>query len=130
MDAYFVILHYIVINNFIIHISITSLMCDLHWLPVKKLIVYKLCTLMHAAIHYGTPDYLCLLISVIQQHRSLRSRHIFRVKAIEVPAYSNTGSFVEHGVKAWNELPDILRCTTSRTEFKRELKTHLFSPYE
>ena len=37
---------------------------------------------------------------------------------------------VEYGVKAWNELPDILRCTTSRTEFKRELKTHLFSPYE
>ena len=105
-------------------------MCDLHWLPVKKRIMYKLCTLMHAAIHYGTPDYLCLLISVIQQHRSLRSRHIFRVKAIEVSAYSNTGSFVEYGVKAWNELPDILRCTTSRTEFKRELKTHLFSPYE
>ena len=49
---------------------------------------------------------------------------------IGVPAYSNTGSFVEYGVKAWNELPDILRCTTSRTEFKRELKTHLFSPYE
>ena len=23
-----------------------------------------------------------------------------------------------------------MRCTTSRTEFKRELKTHLFSPYE
>ena len=50
--------------------------------------------------------------------------------SIEVPSYSNTGSFVEYGVKAWNELPDILRCTTSRTEFKRELKTHLFSPYE
>ena len=46
------------------------------------------------------PDYLCLLISVIQQHRSHRSRHIFRVKAIEVPAYSNTGSLVEYGVKA------------------------------
>ena len=109
------------------HISITSLMCDLHWLPVKKRIVYKLCTLMHAAIHYGTPDYLCLLISVIQQHRSLRSRHIFRVKAIEVSTYSNT---FEYRVKACNELPDILRCTTSRTELKRELKTHLFSPYE
>ena len=68
---------------------------------------------MHADIHYGTPDYLCLLISVIQQHRSFRSRHIFRVNAIEVPAYSNTDSLVEYGVKAWNELPDILRCTTS-----------------
>ena len=101
------------------NISITSLMCDLHWLPVKKRIVYKLCTLMHAAIHYGTPDYLCLLISIIQQHRSIRSCHIFRVKAIEVPAYSNTGLFVKYGVNAWNELPDILRCTTSRTEFKR-----------
>ena len=87
---------------------------------------------MHAAIHHGTPDYLCLLISVIQQHRSLRSRHInlFRVEAIEVPAHSNIDSFVEYGVKAWNELPDIMRCTTSRTEFKRELKTHFFSPYE
>ena len=105
-------------------------MCDLHWLPVKKRIVSKLCRRMHAAIHHGTSDYLCLLISVIQQHMSFLSRHIFRVKAIEVPAYCNTGSFVEYGVKAWNELPDILRCTTSRTEFKRELKTHLFSPYE
>ena len=85
---------------------------------------------MLAAIHHGTPDYLCLLISVIQQHLNLRSSHIFRVKAIEVPAYSNTGSFVEYGVKAWNDFPDIQRCTTSRTEFKRELKTHLFSPYE
>ena len=73
---------------------------------------------------------ICLLISVIQQHRSLRSRHIFRVKATEVPAYSYTGSFVEYGVKARNELPDILRCTSSRTELKIELKTHLFSPYE
>ena len=81
-------------------------------LATGKRIVYKLCTLMPAAIHYGTPDYLCLLISVIQQHRILHSRHIFRVKAIEVPAYSNTVSFVEYGVKAWNELPDFLLCTT------------------
>ena len=74
------------------HISITLLMCKIYWLTVKKLIVYRLCTLMHAAIHHGIPDYLCLLISVIQQHRNLRSRHIFRIKAIEVTSYSNTHS--------------------------------------
>ena len=44
------------------HISITQLMKELHWLPIKERIIYKICIMTHNALHFETPSYLYELI--------------------------------------------------------------------
>ena len=55
--------------------SITTALRDLHWLPVKHRITFKVATLMHQALHRRCPAYLADLVafSSTDSHRQLRS---------------------------------------------------------
>ena len=64
------------------HISITQLMKELHWLPIKERIIYKICLMTHNALHFETPSYLYELIEIIDQTRSLRPCHVNRIRPI------------------------------------------------
>ena len=46
---------------------------DLHWLPVRARISYKICVLTHKAVHGVGPVYLRDLICLYMPGRSLRS---------------------------------------------------------
>ena len=37
---------------------VTGTLRDLHWLPIRTRITYKLCTLMHASVHGAAPVYI------------------------------------------------------------------------
>ena len=89
------------------HISITALMRDLPWPPIEKRIKCKICTLIQAAYHHGTPSYLSDLIKQIHQTRSLRDCHIHKLTA--TIAQNNNRSFIHYGIKIWNDLPFDLR---------------------
>ena len=39
------------------HISITQLMKELHWLPIKERIIYKIFLMTHNALHFETPSF-------------------------------------------------------------------------
>ena len=41
---------------------ITTILRQLHWLPVRKRIEYKLLVLVHRAFYDGTPEYLAALL--------------------------------------------------------------------
>ena len=43
--------------------SMTTILRQLHWLPVRKRIDFKLLVLVHRAIYNGTPEYLAALLS-------------------------------------------------------------------
>jgi len=55
--------------------SITTALTDLHWLPVKRRITFKVTTLMHQAIQPRSPVYLADLVafSSIDFHQQLSS---------------------------------------------------------
>jgi hypothetical protein len=53
---------------------ITPALIELHWLPIKFRITYKLCTLVHKSLHHQAPDYLSELltnISTMSSHSTL-----------------------------------------------------------
>ena len=53
--------------------SMTTILRQLHWLPVRKRIEYKLLVLVHMALYDGTPEYLAALLLQHAPRRSLRS---------------------------------------------------------
>ena len=55
---------------------ITSVLKELHWLPVHRRIQYKIMSQTFRAIHHQAPDYLSDLLSIYRPTRSLRSESI------------------------------------------------------
>ena len=53
--------------------SVTALWHELHWLPIRQRIVFKLATLTFKAKQFGKPAYLSDLLHEYQPARTLRS---------------------------------------------------------
>ena len=53
--------------------NITPVLKELHWLPVRYRILFKLLLLMYNCVHGNAPPYLTELLSQYEQARSLRS---------------------------------------------------------
>jgi len=93
---------------------ITPVLRQLHWLPVRQRIQYKLASLAFRALSGLPPDYLagdCQLIAD-SGRRSLRSAER---RVCYVPRQNSTfgdRSFAAAGSRTWNELPFSLRDTT------------------
>jgi hypothetical protein len=112
------------------HISASECLKELHWLPVRARIEYKVATLCHQCIHSNNmPVYLSDLLHVYQPIRSLRSQNTLQ---LQVPRHINSHgkrSFAVTAPYTWNELPTNLRQTSNLETFKKHLKTHLFKKY-
>ena len=106
---------------------ITPVMMQLHWLPVKERINFKILLTTFKALHGINPLYLCELISPYQPRRALRSSDQL---LLEQPAYKlksyGSRAFSVCAPGLWNKLPLEIKSSTSVPEFKRRLKTHLF----
>ena len=102
---------------------ITPVLRDLHWLPIRQRIVFKLATMVYKCQHGLCPSYLaedCILLSATRGRQHLRSAG--RLELL-VPR-TRTVTF---GPRAWNSLPPALRePTLSFNCFRRGLKTFLF----
>ena len=53
--------------------SMTTILRQLHWLPIKRRIEYKILVLVHKALYEGTPEYLVALLHQYAPRRCLRS---------------------------------------------------------
>ena len=54
-------------------VSASSLLHQLHWLPVERRIRFKLASLCHRVIHTGQPNYLASMLTPYEPPRQLRS---------------------------------------------------------
>jgi len=109
---------------------ITPILRQLHWLPVRQRVDFKIAVLVFQCLTGHAPAYLaddCQLVADASARR-LRSA---RRSALSVArtTTSATGALqqpdhVEHGL--WNTLPLNLRLCDSLGQFKRSLKTFLF----
>ena len=98
----------------------TGLLFQLHWLPVRDRIVYKVNLLAHKALYHPAPY-------DIQNLITLHSTRTFNLKGI----YTSRSTYGDRAfmvcvVHIWNELPWYLKTETLLETFKKRLKTYLF----
>ena len=109
---------------------ITPVLYQLHWLPIKARIMYKLLIVTYQAYHSLAPSYLCDLVTPHIPSRSLRSGD--QLMLVEPRTRLKTfgdRSFSAAGPREWNKLPQTLRSATSLLSFKTQLKTYLFKTF-
>lgn len=107
---------------------ITPVLYDLHWLPVKHRIDFKLSLMVYKALNGDAPVYISELLQRYEPTRALRSQSK-TLLVIPKTRLSRAGdrSFRSYGPRLWNSLPAHVRSAESVSSFKKQLKTHLFS---
>lgn len=107
---------------------ITPIMKDLHWLPVKQRIEFKVLILTYKALNGLAPPYVCELIHPYHPTRALRSAdtNLLSVPRVKLKTFGHR-SFHHASPTLWNQLPVELRKSSTLLIFKKRLKTHLFN---
>ena len=109
---------------------VTPSLIQLHWLPVRFRVQYKLCMLMHN-IHIGrAPVYLTNIVqatSTSSTRSGLRSASTTNYVTPRLRTKFGERAFSHAGPAAWNALPSDLRTENSSSIFRKRLKTHFFS---
>ena len=105
---------------------ITPLLFDLHWLPIKFRIEYKILLLVFKCLHGEGPEYLASLLEDYNQPMGLRSVSQHRLKEVRSKKKYGERAFSVIGPKLWNDLPVELKTSESVNIFKKSLKTYLF----
>ena len=107
--------------------SMTAVLQQLHWLPVKYRIEYKLLVIVFRAPHNRTPACLASFITPCVPRGALRSAD---GALLPVPRHNpehyGRRSFSRAGPTLWNALPEDLRLTGCLDTFKTRFKTHYF----
>ena len=107
----------------------TPLLVDLHWLPVKFRIEFKILLIVLKIFRGLTPSYLSFLIT----SKSV-SKYILRGSSdgtllsfpnIKPKDTLGKRAFVFVAPKLWNALPSVIRETNCIGTFKRQMKTFL-----
>ncbi|XP_068240806.1 uncharacterized protein [Palaemon carinicauda] len=109
---------------------ITPALIDLHWLPIKARIIYKICLMTYQALHFERPKYMNNLLSAFHLDTSMILRHsVDRHRLIEPRCNSDIGfrAFATCAPRLYNMLPENIKNSENLQIFKKKLKTHLFT---
>ena len=110
---------------------VTPLLRQLHWLPVRYRIDYKILVFCFKVKNKLAPAYFQNdgHFSIYAPSRALRSANDKTIFIEPVYRYKRFGSrsFYYHGPHMWNNLPKVLRHITSLNAFKKQLKTFQFT---
>ena len=107
---------------------VRPLMRQLHWLPVRQRISFKVLSLAFKCLHGSGPSYLSELVSYYRPVRALRSNsdgHLLNVPKTKMKTCGDR-SFGVAASQLWNLLPRSIREMDSLAGFKRSIKTELF----
>ena len=106
----------------------SPLLINLHWLPVKHRILFKILFITYKAIHSLAPDYIIQLIQVKSSNHTLRSSNAILHEHPTNKSSKTLGdrAFTLAAPVEWNFLPSSIRNTPSLLLFKKLLKIHLF----
>ena len=106
---------------------ITPVLVDLHWLPVKQRIDFKILLLTYKALNGLTPAYMRELLIPYSPKRTLRSmeNHLLTPPRCRLE-YFGKRSFAAAAPTLWNNLPLNIKQAPSVDIFKSRIKTHLF----
>ena len=107
--------------------SISEILRQLHWLPVKQRINFKVLCITHKCVHGNAPRYLSDLVQPYSPPRQLRSssQNLLCQPAAHMKTYGER-SFTVAAPRLWNKLPEEIRICQNYVTFKRNIKTHMF----
>ena len=109
--------------------KITPVHMDLHWLPIKARINYKICVLTYLALKTNEPAYLKRKLHRYALPDSTQTRHAQDPHWLDQPS-ANQGfgsrSFSYSAPRLFNKLPNDIKNSENIVTFKKKLKTHLF----
>ena len=108
--------------------SITNDLIDMHWLPIKQRVDFKILVLVYKSSHKQTPDYISDMLHEQTGRRRLRSTTsttLFIEQRTQHSTFADR-SFSCYGPRIWNKLPKHIRNAESIVIFKKLVKHHLF----
>ena len=105
---------------------ITQTLIDLHWLPVKFRLQYKLVILVYKCLYSDGPAYLS---SLLEEYHPSQNAGSTKARLYEPFVHKRCGerAFSVAGPKLWNALPESLRKSNSFDVYKKSLKPHFLS---
>ena len=107
---------------------ITPILRDLHWLPIKHRIEFKILLTTYKSLHNLAPSYLSALLVPHAPSRALRSSDaglLVVPKKVRLKTWGDR-AFSVAAPSLWNALPKPIRDAPTLPAFKTALKTHLF----
>jgi hypothetical protein len=109
---------------------VTPILKQLHWLPIRARIYFKILLITYKALNNQAPDYITELLDIYRPKRTLRStsQNLLAVPQTNTKTYGER-TFQVSAPKLWNSLPDYIRLSSSLGIFKGLVKTHLFRKY-
>lgn len=109
------------------HDHITPILANLHWLPVKYRIVFKILLYTFKILNNLAPSYLIDLLNLYIPTRALRSSNQgLLMQPMSRLKTKGDRAFAFAAPKLWNSLPFDVRASESIQSFKSRLKIHLF----
>jgi len=110
---------------------ITPVLHELHWLPVRQRIGFKLAMTVYKCLSGMAPAYLaddCVLVSSMASRRHLRSADVRKLVVWRTRTVLGARDYAVSIAVVWNSLPVELSVSVlTVATFSRHLKTHLFS---
>ena len=110
----------------------TSSLIELHWLPLKARIEFKICLITFKALKFNQPSYIRELLSFSSHESTLGLRsandpyRLHEPRAIGERGFANR-SFSYIAPRLYNKLPITVKLTHSLNTFESHLKVFLFS---
>ena len=109
---------------------ISPVLQNLHWLPIRKRISFKIAMLVFKCLHGLAPPYLsedCVPVSSLFGRAHLRSASSYDLIWSGKSSGSGLRTFAVAGPRTWNSLPAELRAPGLSIEnFRKRLKSFLF----
>lgn len=109
---------------------ITPVLHQLHWLPVRQRITFKLAMITFKCLRGLAPSYLadvCIPVSSVVGRWQLRSADSGTLVVPRTRTTIGRRDFAVSGPATWNSLPVELRTSSlSSQTFAKKLKSHLF----
>jgi hypothetical protein len=111
------------------HDHITPTLKDLHWLPLNHRIDYKMLCTTYKSLNGLAPGYLSDTLQYKPTTRTLRSSNkcLLHVPNYRLASFGGR-AFSRAAPRLWNTLPLELRQKPTFNSFRKNLKTHIFTP--
>ena len=107
--------------------SATDMLCELHCLPVRKRVHYKLLLLTYKTLNGSAPEYLVNQLHEYCPTRALRSGDLNILSVKKTHIKIRDSSFTVSASVLWNALPCQIKKAGTIDCFKSMLKLHLLS---
>ena len=109
------------------HEHITPVLFNLHWLPIKYRIAFKILLITYKALNNQAPSYIRDLLTPYIPSRRLRSstQDLLLIPRFNLKTYG-ARSYSVAAPTLWNTIPQDIRNSPSVSVFKNKLKTFLF----